>query len=76
MTWIHVVAAALMLAATLALLAFLRLAENADAVAATAEPGWSAHGLPEPPLPPALALITRAPRPAEVEVERPYRHAA
>ncbi len=77
MTWIHALAAALMLFATFALLAFLRLAEQTDSLAPHADAApWSPTRHPEPPPAPALAFVPRAARAAQPEPEQPYRHAA
>ncbi len=81
MTWIHALAAALMLFATFALLAFLRLAEQTDSLAAHVEPApWSPTRHPEPPPTPALAFAPRTARVAQAVAEadpaQPYRHAA
>jgi hypothetical protein len=81
MPWINALAAVLLLLGSLALLAFLQLADRVDAVrAALPEARASERGdlRPEPTPPsPALALVTRPTHAAEPEpTEAPLRHAA
>lgn len=73
MSWIHVVAATLLVLGTVALFAFLRWAEALD----TAEPASLTPAGPPLPWPPPVALAGSSPRGQLAAVDStPYRHAA
>ncbi len=79
MPWINALAAALLLLGSLALLAFLQLADRVDALdnpTRADAPAATPPGQPEPPPVPALALVARQARAPEPEPEPALRRAA